>query len=70
MAGAVSDGRAIGEESWEKDQGQFVWGLVAAVGALVFIHYVGRSHSRILCCDLIYILKCFLCSEETVEGEE
>lgn len=59
-AGAVSNGRAIGEESREKDQCQFVWGLVATVGALVFIHYVARSHSRILCCDLIYILKCFL----------
>lgn len=48
MAGAVHNGRAIGEESREKDQGPFVWGLVATVGALVFIHYVARSHSRIL----------------------
>lgn len=40
--GAVSSGRAIGEESREKDQGQFVRVLVATVGALVFIHYVAE----------------------------
>ena len=60
MVGAVRNGRAIGEESPERDQGPFVWGLVATVGALAFIHYVARSHSRILRCGLIYILKCFL----------